>query len=263
MFVPRSCQVTRRSRHLFCIAFPTVVFASLPLPERPRNALTSTLTLSGSFFEHLNGGGLGTDSLFLVIGARCFSVLFPNPRGKLCFFLFHRFLSYTAASHPAFFVISAIPSLYSLNSAICDFHLQQEKGLGCTPFHFELCFLCVSLQLCRPLVLKASAVCVSVPDLAMYPAHRCKNNIVFVCSGPCRTFPRPSLFPMSFSPPFCRYCAFPFPQSCCDSDIFLLSMTSVFFAMSLSGAAQQVTTTGSAILISLLLPFLFQKGSSG
>ena len=193
----------------------------------------------------------------------CASACFFPIREESCAFFSSIVLSCAAASHPAFFVISAIPSLYSLNSAICDFHLQQEKGLGCTPFHFELCFLCVSLHLCRPPVLKASAVCVSVPDLAMYPAHRCKNNIVFVCSGPCRTFPRPSLFPMSFSPPFCRYCAFPFPQSCCDSDIFLLSMTSVFLAMSLSGAAQQVTTTGSAILISLLLPFLFQKGSSG
>ena len=55
VFVPRSCQATR-SRHLFSIAYPTVVFIIFPLPERPRNALTSNLTLSGSFFEHLNGG---------------------------------------------------------------------------------------------------------------------------------------------------------------------------------------------------------------
>ena len=31
-------------------------FAILPWPQRPKNALTSTLTLSGSFFKHLNGG---------------------------------------------------------------------------------------------------------------------------------------------------------------------------------------------------------------
>ena len=39
-------------------------------------------------------------------------------------------------------------------------------------------------------------------------------------------------------------------------------MTSVFLAMSLSGAAQQVTTTDSAKLISPLRPFLFHKRSS-
>ena len=49
----------------------------------------------------------------------------PSVRKALLFFLFHRFLSCAAASHPAFFVTSAdIPSLYSLNSAICAFHLQ-------------------------------------------------------------------------------------------------------------------------------------------
>ena len=44
---------------------------------------------------------------------------------------------------------------------------------------------------------------------------------------------------------------------------FLLSMTCVFLAMSLSGAAQQVTTTDSAILTSPLRPVLFHKRSSG
>ena len=50
-------------------------------------------------------------------------------------------------------------------------------------------------------------------------------------------------------------CAFLLPQPCCASHVSLLSMTSVFVAMSLSGAAQLVTTTDSAILISPLLPF--------
>ena len=91
MFVPRSCQVTRRCRHLFCIAYPTIVFfIILPWPQRPNNALTSTLTLSGSFFEHLTGGWFR--NRFALSCDLC-SVLqraFPNPRGKLCFFLFHR-----------------------------------------------------------------------------------------------------------------------------------------------------------------------------
>ena len=34
VFVPRSCQVTRKSRHLFSIAYPTVVFIIFPLPQR-------------------------------------------------------------------------------------------------------------------------------------------------------------------------------------------------------------------------------------
>ena len=81
---------------------------------------------------------------------------------------------------PYFFFASAhLPSLYSLNSAICASHLQQEKRLGCTPFHFELCFRRASLYHCRPLVLKAIVVGVSVPDLARCPAHRCKVH--FLC----------------------------------------------------------------------------------
>ena len=56
VFVPRSCQVTRRCRHFLRIAYRTVLFIILPLPQRPRNTFTLTLTLSGSFFDHLNGG---------------------------------------------------------------------------------------------------------------------------------------------------------------------------------------------------------------
>ena len=165
-------------------------------------------------------GGLGTESLFLVICALCLNVLFPYPREMLCCFLFHRFLSCAAASHPAFFVTSAdIPSLFSLNSAICASHLQQEKRLGCTPFHFELCFLRASLHHCRPPVLEAIAVCVSVPDLAMYPAQRCKKKSLCLFWSMSNLSKTESLSDVFFSPPFCRYCAFPFPQSCCVSDI--------------------------------------------
>ena len=77
------------------------------------------------------------------------------------------------------FTSADIPSLSSLNSAICPSHLQQEKRLGCTSFHFELCFLRASLHHCRPPVLKAITVRVSVPDLAMYPAHRCQKQSLF------------------------------------------------------------------------------------
>ena len=132
MFVPRSCQVTRRSRHLFCITNPTVVFIILPLPERPKNTFTSTLTLSRSFFEHLTGGwfrnrfALSCD--LVLCASACF---FPIREDSFAFFLFHRFLSCAAATAiPRFSFTSAdIPSLYSLNSAICAFHLQQEKRL--------------------------------------------------------------------------------------------------------------------------------------
>ena len=220
VFVPRSYQVTRRIRHLFCIAYPTVVFAILPLPERPRNALTSTLTLSGSFFEHLNGGwfrnriALSCDLCSVL--QRAFSL---SARNALLFSL-PSFLSCAAASHPAFFVTSAdIPSLFSLNSAICASHLQQEKRLGCTPFHFELCFLRASLHDCRPPVLEVIAVCVSVPDLAMYPAQRCKKTSLCLFWSMSNHSMTEFLSDVFFSPPFCRYCAFLFPQSCCVSDI--------------------------------------------
>ena len=86
VFVPRSCQVTRRCRHLFCIAYPTVVFAIFPLPERPRNALTSTLTLSRSFCEHLNGGWFRNRIALLVICALCLSVLFSLSAMKALLF---------------------------------------------------------------------------------------------------------------------------------------------------------------------------------
>ena len=61
---------------LFCIAYPTVVFIILPLPERPGNILTSTLTLSGSFFEHLTGGWFrnrfALSCVFVLRASACF-----------------------------------------------------------------------------------------------------------------------------------------------------------------------------------------------
>ena len=42
VFVPRSCQATR-SRHLFSIAHPTVVFIILPVPERGLTMESATL----------------------------------------------------------------------------------------------------------------------------------------------------------------------------------------------------------------------------
>ena len=42
MFVPRSCQATR-SRHLFSIAYPSVVFIILPVPERGLTMKSATL----------------------------------------------------------------------------------------------------------------------------------------------------------------------------------------------------------------------------
>ena len=266
MFVPRSCQVTRRSRHMFCIAYRTVLFffIILPLPKRPKNTFTLTLTLSGSFFEHLNGGWFRNRFALSCVLCSVLQRVFLPIREECCaFFLFHDFLTCAAASHPAFFVTSAdIPSLYSLNSVICVFHLQQEKRLGCTSFHFELCFLRASLHHCRPPVLKAIAVCVSLPDLAMYPAHQCTKKSLFVL-----VHVEPFQDRVSFR---CFFLATILSILCVLlSSIllclrhFLLSMTSVFLAMSLSAAAQQVTTTDSAILTSPLPPFHFHKGSSG
>ena len=42
MFVPQSCQATR-SRHLFSIAYPSVVFIILPVPERGLTMKSATL----------------------------------------------------------------------------------------------------------------------------------------------------------------------------------------------------------------------------
>ena len=42
VFVPRSCQATR-SRHLFSIAYPSVVFIILPVPERGLKMKSATL----------------------------------------------------------------------------------------------------------------------------------------------------------------------------------------------------------------------------
>ena len=42
VFVPRSCQATR-SRHLFSIAYPSVVFIILPVPERGLTMESATL----------------------------------------------------------------------------------------------------------------------------------------------------------------------------------------------------------------------------
>ena len=175
-------------------------------------------------------GGLGTESLFLVICALCFSVLFPYPREMLCCFLFHRFLSCAAASHPAFFVTSAdIPSLFSLNSAICASHLQQEKRLGCTPFHFELCFLRASLHHCRPPVLEAIAVCVSVPDLAMYPAQRCKKNKSLFVLVHVEPFQDRVSFRCFFLSTILSILCVPLSSILLCLRHFLLSMTCVFF----------------------------------
>ena len=152
----------------------------------------------------------------------------PCPRGKLYFFLFHRFLSCAAASHPAFFVTSAdILSLYSLNSAICASHLLHEKRLGCTPFHFELCFLRASPHLCKPLVLKAIAVCVSVPDLAMHPAHRCKKKSVRLFWSMSNLSKTESLSDVFLSTILSIMCV-PLSSILLCLRHFLLSMTSVF-----------------------------------
>ena len=47
---------TKKSPFVLHRASDCCFFIILPWPQRPKNALTSTLTLSGSFFKHLNGG---------------------------------------------------------------------------------------------------------------------------------------------------------------------------------------------------------------
>ena len=88
--------------------------------------------------------------------AWCFGVLVPVPREKLRF----SFTSYSV-------MCCGQPSrvfLHLLTFAIGASYHQQKKRLGCTAFHFELCFLCASPHQCSPLVLKAIFVSVSVPD---------------------------------------------------------------------------------------------------
>ena len=113
VFVPRSCQGTRRSRHLFRIAYPTVVFIILPLPERPRNALTSTLTLSGSFLEHLNGGWFRNRFVLSCVLVLCASACFFTIREEI--FAFFSSIVFCPVLRPA------IPrfSLHLLTSRFC------------------------------------------------------------------------------------------------------------------------------------------------
>ena len=149
VFVPRSCQVPRRSRYWFCIAYPTVVFIILPLPQRPRNTFFYlNFDLEQSFFSSTLGRVVQEQIRpFLCFVHGVSACLFPF-REKSFAFLLHPILSCAAASHPTFF-------LHLLTFAIGASYHQQKKRPGCTAFHFELCFLCASPHQCSPLVLKS------------------------------------------------------------------------------------------------------------
>ena len=159
-------------------------------------------------------GGVGTDSLFLVFWALCFGVLFPVPRKKWLFFSI-LFCPVLRPVIPCFFLICqhSVHVVFELRDLYFPSPARETPWVHSN--HFELCFLCASLHHCRPLVLKAFVVCVSLPDLAMCPAHRCKVHFFSFLLVHVEHFHDWVSFPMSFSPPFCRCCMFPFNQSCC------------------------------------------------
>ena len=65
-------------------------FIILPWPQRPKNALTSTLTLSGSFFEHLTGGWFRNRFALPCDWCSVLQRAFSQSARKAVFFLFHR-----------------------------------------------------------------------------------------------------------------------------------------------------------------------------
>ena len=104
VFVPRSCQVTRRSRRFVLHrVFDCCFFIILPWPQRPKNALTSTLTLSGSFSEHLNGGWFRNRVALSCDWCSVLQRAFSQSARKAVLFFSSIVLSCAAASHPAFF----------------------------------------------------------------------------------------------------------------------------------------------------------------
>ena len=91
---------------------------------------------------------------------------------SFCSLSFDLSLSCAICGHPALsLVLLDFLSWHSFNSVICASHLQHQEISGCTPFHFDLCFLCACLHHCEPRVLRAFDGSVSVSALAMWPAH--------------------------------------------------------------------------------------------
>ena len=144
--------------HLFCIAHPTVVFIILPLPERPGNTLTSTLTLSGSFFKHLTGdwfrNRFALSCVFVLCASACF---FPIREESCASFSSIVLCPVLRPAIPVFSLhLLTVPSLYSLNSAICAFHSPTRKTPRVysvplrTVFFFVLLSTIVDLLCLRP-----------------------------------------------------------------------------------------------------------------